>query len=211
MDVNQGSQKRSGLVIAGLVLGIIGVLLSALPIINNFAALLGLLAVIFGVVGIVQSRKGRQGGGMAITSLILGVVTIAVVLISQQMYGQALDEAGKAVNESVDNATGKNTDRLLESDVSVDIGAFSAETGEFGIVTTKLPVNVKNKANEKKSYTVKVEAVDASGTRIADDTVYVNDLGAGQSQAAEAFKYVETDKVEALKTATFKVATVSQL
>lgn len=33
--------KKSGLITAGLVIGIIGLVLSAVPIINNFAAILG--------------------------------------------------------------------------------------------------------------------------------------------------------------------------
>ena len=48
--------KKSGLITAGLVIGIIGLVLSAVPIINNFAAILGVLAIIFGIVGIGYSK-----------------------------------------------------------------------------------------------------------------------------------------------------------
>ena len=59
--------------------------------------------------------------------------------------------------------------------------------------------------SDKKSFSIQIEAVDTSGNRILDDTVYANDLGAGQSQDFEAFKLVSSDKIEALKSATFKI------
>ena len=44
------------------------------------------------------------------------------------------------------------------------------------ITKTTLPVTAENKADEKKTYYIEMEAVDEKGTRIAQDTVYVNDL-----------------------------------
>ena len=41
--MGRNEQKKSGLITAGLVIGIIGLVLSAVPIINNFAAILGVL------------------------------------------------------------------------------------------------------------------------------------------------------------------------
>lgn len=64
--------KKSGLITAGLVIGIIGLVLSAVPIINNFAAILGVLAIIFGIVGIVGAKKRDGAGrGMSIAVLII--------------------------------------------------------------------------------------------------------------------------------------------
>ena len=73
--MNRGENKRSGLAIAGLVLGIIGLVISAVPIINNFAAILGVLAVIFGIISAVGAKKrGGAGRGMAIAGLVIGLV-----------------------------------------------------------------------------------------------------------------------------------------
>lgn len=193
--------------VAGLILGIIAVLLSAVPIINNFALLLAVFAFIFGIVGVMKTKgKKRKGRGMSVTSVVLAVVAVVVVLASQAMYGAALNEVGKGL----DKATGNQTEELLKTDVSVTIGAFSGTTGDYGLVTTALPVTITNKNADKKSYSVKIEALDSAGTRIADDTQYANDLGAGQSQEVKFFQYVQSDQVEALKAATFKVVTVSQ-
>lgn len=205
--MDQKSDKRSGIITAGFVLGIIGVVLSAIPIINNFAAVLGLLALIFGIVGIAQTRRSaRSGRGLAITSLILGIVTIGIVIISQMIYSAALD----TVSKSIDKSTGNSTSELLNKDVTVTFGDFTATTDQYGLTTTKLPVTVMNKDSDKKSYSIQIEGTDASGARIDDDTLTVNDLGAKQSQELTAFEFVDSAKVTPLKTASFKVVSVSQ-
>lgn len=204
--------KLSASALTGLILGIIGILLSAVPIINNFAAILGLAALVLGIVGIVGTKKGkRRGKGMAIAAVILAVLTLIIVFASQALYSSAINSASEEFNKSMDKATGEATSEILGKDLDVTLGTFSAVEGEYGLVTTKLPVKVSNKLSEAKSFTIKVEAVNAEGTRVAEDTVYVDKLGAGQSQELEAFKYVESGKVDALKTATFKVATVSEM
>lgn len=53
-------QSKSGMAIAGFVLGIIALLTSFLPIINNFSFFLAILGMIFGIVGMVVSRKARK-------------------------------------------------------------------------------------------------------------------------------------------------------
>lgn len=49
-DNKEVMSKSSGFATAGLVLGIIGVCTSFIPIINNLSFVLGVLAIIFGVV-----------------------------------------------------------------------------------------------------------------------------------------------------------------
>jgi flagellar basal body-associated protein FliL len=73
----QLAPPTSGMAVASLVLGIVGVLggwcTFAVPCI---------LAVIFGYVGLGQTRSGaRRGRGMAIAGLVLGVVPMAVLVV----------------------------------------------------------------------------------------------------------------------------------
>ena len=204
-------KNKSGLVTAGLVLGIIGVLLSAVPIINNFAAILGVLAAIFGLVGVLQSREGKRSGrGISITVLILGIVTVGIVIASQAMYSATIDSVGKSVGDSIDKSSGNKTDELLKTDVDVTLAVFVAEDQGYGMFNTSLEVTTKNKTTEKHSFTVKVEALDETGARIADDTLYVNDLAAGQSQKDKAFTYVDSALVPKLQVAKFKVYSVGE-
>ena len=80
--------------VAGLVLGIIALLTSAVPIVNNFSFVLGLLGAVFAVVGIVAAVRGtRTGKGLAIAGLVVSVASIVVVLATQSLYSAAVDEA----------------------------------------------------------------------------------------------------------------------
>lgn len=53
--------------ITGFVLSIIAVLISWVPIVNNFAAILGAIALPFAIAGIVVTR--RKGKSVAVASL----------------------------------------------------------------------------------------------------------------------------------------------
>jgi hypothetical protein len=79
---------KSGLATAGMVLGIIGIVLSFIPIINNFAFVLGILALIFGIVPLVKKRSL----GKSITAIVLGALTIIITLVMQAAFSKALDE-----------------------------------------------------------------------------------------------------------------------
>lgn len=66
-------QKKNGMGIAALVLGILSL---ALAIFGGFpGVILGVLAIIFGAVGMSRAKKGRATNrGMAIAGLVLGVL-----------------------------------------------------------------------------------------------------------------------------------------
>jgi hypothetical protein len=149
-----------------------------------------------------------------VATIILSIVAGGIVIASQSFYGKVAEDVSNSVTESVNDSNGTNTDKLLETSVDVTLSKFvfnpGAEADYSYDDTTELPVAIKNKSSEKTSYTVKIEAVDASGTRIADDTAYITDLNPGQSISEKAFEYVDSSKLEALKTATFKILEVSK-
>lgn len=196
--------QSNGLATVSLVLGIIGVVLSFIPIINNGAFVLGVIAVIFGIIGLV--KKG--GKGKAIAGLILGILAIVITLGMQSSASKAIDKATGDLDKTTNDMSGENTEDILKKDVQVDIGAFTADTDEYGITTTALPVKVTNISDKKHSFNIHLECVDASGNRIKDDYVTVSDLAAGQSIDEKAFGYVEDDKLDAVKGGTFKIAEV---
>ena len=80
---------------------------------------------------------------------------------------------------------------------------------KYGLVTSKLTASVTNKATEKKSYSITVEAIDANGSRIMIDYIYANDLDVNQSANYDIFKSISSDQVDSMKNATFKVSEVS--
>ena len=209
------TERKSGLAIAGFIIAILAILGSAIPIFNNVSFFFAVVSLIFGIIGLVAIRKGKRvGQGLAIATIILSVVTFIVVVATQSFYGHVANEVSNSVNESVNDFDGTNTDKLLKNNVDVTLGTFVFNAGAEASYSyddiTELPVTIKNKASEKASYTVKIEAIDTSGTRIAEDTIYASDLNAGQSVSEKAFKYIEEGKLEAIKTATFKVLEVSK-
>jgi hypothetical protein len=66
-------QDGNGLAIAGLVCGIVGLLL--------FPIILGPLALIFGGVGLSKANRGAKHKGMAIAALVLGVVDLVLMAV----------------------------------------------------------------------------------------------------------------------------------
>lgn len=209
------TERKSGFAIAGFIIAILAILGSWMPILNNVSFFFAIISLIFGVIGFVAIKKGKRvGQGLAVATIILSIVTFGVVLATQSFYGKVVNDAGNSVKESLNDFNGTNTDKLLATSVDVTLGKFvfnpGAEAKYSYDDTTELPVTIKNKSSKKASYSVKIEAVDASGNRIADDTVYVSDLTPGQSMSEKAFTYVASDKLEALKTATFKILEVTK-
>ena len=72
-------QKGKGFSIAALVLGIVGICVSFIPIVNSIAYILGLFAIIFAVIALAE----KAGTKSAIISIVLGVLAIAITLVMQ--------------------------------------------------------------------------------------------------------------------------------
>lgn len=194
-------KKKSGFATAGLVLGIIGLCTSFIPIINNVSFILGLIGMIFGIVSLIK----KASRGQAIAGVILCILAMVITINSQQVLSDSLNE----VSSNLDKATGSSTEEVLANDTNVELGDFEVTKGNYGITNTKLTVKVTNKTAEKKSFSFHIEAVDGSGTRINEDYVYANDLGAGQSQNFDIFTLVSSDKIDSMKNATFKIIEAS--
>lgn len=197
---NNGQTEKSGLCTAGLVLGIIGVCTSFVPIINNLSFIMGVLAVIFGLVSIKKAGKGKK-----IATIVLGVLAIMITLNAQKTLSDSLDD----ISKDLDTATGKNTEQVLGTSVDVVLGNFEVTKKQYGINETKLPVKVTNKTNETKSFSIQIEAVSQDGTRITTDYIYANNLTAGQSQEFKVFEYVQSENLEKMKNAKFNIVEVS--
>ncbi len=206
------NKPRSGFAIAALVLGIVAAATSFMPIINNASFFIALIGFILAIVAIAGIRKGRNSGkGLAVAGLVLSIVAGLLVLGTQAFYSAVLDEAVDQSTQQLNKMTGDATDDILGVDVEVTIGDYSISKDQYGLVKSDLPVTVKNLLNEPSSFWINIEAVDANGSRINDDTVIVNDLGAGQSTKLDAFAFVSSDDYEAMKNASFNIISVSEM
>ena len=197
---NNEQTEKSGLCTAGLVLGIIGACTSFVPIINNLSFIMGVLAVIFGLVSIKKAGKGKM-----IATIVLGVLAIMITLNAQKTLSDSLND----ISKDLDTATGKNTEQVLGTSVDVVLGNFEVTKKQYGINETKLPVKVTNKTTATKSFSIQIEAVSQDGTRITTDYIYANNLTAGQSQEFKVFEYVQSEILEKMKNAKFNIVEVS--
>lgn len=184
--------------IAALILGIIGFLVS-FTIFQDLSIILSILALVIGIIALVK----KKSKGMAIAAIVLAALGL-VIVFTQDSPTDSLDETSK-------NLGGENTEKILKNDIDVKLGEFQVTTDEYGLSDTKLVVTVTNKNKEKASYDIKIEAVDADGKRIMEDSVYADSLAKGQTQDFEIFNFVDSEKIEAMKSATFKIVEVSKM
>jgi hypothetical protein len=151
--------------------------------------------------------KKRNTG--VIIAVICGVVAIVIaffVVIAPILF---FDKMTSNVDELMSNSSGGNTEQILDDELDVDFGAFTRDRTYSSLTVGKLPVTVHNKGSERATYNIQIEAVDANGDRIAEDTVYVANLAPSQSVTKDVFTTNSDDYYE-LTEATFKVAGISK-
>lgn len=101
-QVQNKKGSMSGMAVTGLVIGIVALLLSLVPIINNAAFFLAILGVVFAIIGIVGTGAGKKSGrGLAIAGLAISIIAGIAVLGSQAFYSAAIDAAFDEPSETV--------------------------------------------------------------------------------------------------------------
>jgi hypothetical protein len=131
------TKKGAGLAIASMVVGIIALLLSWIPVINNLAAILALVGLGLGIPALISARRGTAGGtGMAITGLVTSVLAIVLVIVTQLLFVKALDEAGVSLEEAIADVEAE-ADPAAEEDVAaapeaVPLGV-PAQVGDYEV------------------------------------------------------------------------------
>lgn len=197
---------RQGPAITSLVLGIIAAVFCLIPIVGMISLLLAPIGFVFGAIAWRGAAKGhRSGKGKAIAGVVLAAVAFAGAIASTVAVASAVDEASNDLNR----AFGNSTEQVLAEDLGVSIGGFKLEDQGFGFKDSSLSVTLTNKSDERQSFDVKIEAVSASGTRIASDSAYVSDLGAGQSDEVALFEFVSDADAAQMENATFRVIEAS--
>ncbi len=126
----------SSMAITGLVLGGVAIVTSFLPIINNVSFFVGILGVIFAIVGIVGTGKGKKRGrGLAIAGLIISILSIIAVLASQAFYSAAIDEALSSTKATPATNTQAAGDQNAASTDGTSDGSNAAGASEVSSTT----------------------------------------------------------------------------
>jgi hypothetical protein len=76
-----GDGNRNGIAVAAMVCGIIAVVIGWVPVLFAIGAVLAILAIIFGIVGLRRARTSGRRRGFAITGLVTGVVGIPIAVV----------------------------------------------------------------------------------------------------------------------------------
>ncbi len=105
----ENSEKKV-LPIITLIIGILALVLSWVPIVNNFAAVLAVVAIILGAIAIIVNRKNKKT--LSIVGTIISVLAFIIVLATQSMYSSAIDDVSKAVNTSMSSSEKEANDKF---------------------------------------------------------------------------------------------------
>lgn len=85
------NQPTSAAAIVGLVLGILAIVTSWIPIVNNLSGILAMVGLVFSIVGVVGTVRGKKGGkGLAVAALVLNVLSLVIVFGLQSAWSAAL-------------------------------------------------------------------------------------------------------------------------
>jgi hypothetical protein len=125
-------QQSKGLAITALVLGILALLSSWFFV----GGALGLIAIVIGIIAVMQASKGKAGGkGMAITGVILGVVSVLITAAVLAFTVWFVNEVGESsFGDLTSCLMDANGDPELEAQCQED---FSSQLeDQFGIPTT---------------------------------------------------------------------------
>jgi hypothetical protein len=119
--------RTNALAISGLVVGGVGLLLSFVPIINNFAAVLAIVGLVLAIVGLVRSRRLGSGKGMSIAAIIVSVLAVVGVVVSQLVYGVILDEVSSELEGASPVQTADAGEQVGEGEGTADDAASGEE------------------------------------------------------------------------------------
>ena len=145
-----------------------------------------------------------------ITEIVLAIILVILsVVFATSLFNNISNNFEYNIPALDDENSEETTDKILEKDVDVSFGEFKVTNNGY-YSETSLDITVKNKAEEQCTYYITIEAVDANGARIDTDMIYADRLGAGQEIYLKAFEYVDQEKLNEFKNATFKVLEINK-
>ena len=186
-------------------------------------AILGFFIPIVGLIlFLIYEEKKPKRAKSAVKGALIGFITeivLAIILVilyvvfAASLFNNIFNNISNDIESNIpaigDVFREETTDKILEKDVDVSFGEFKVTNNGY-YSETSLDITVKNKAEEQCTYYITIEAVDANGARIDTDMIYADRLGAGQEIYLKAFEYVDQEKLNQFKNATFKVLEINK-
>lgn len=157
-----------------------------------------------------KPKRAKSAGKGALIGFITKIVLAIILVILYVVFATSLfNNISNNIPAIGDVFSEETTDKILEKDVDFSFGEFKVTNNGY-YSETSLDITVKNKAEEQCTYYITIEAVDANGARIDTDMIYADRLGARQEIYLKAFEYVDQEKLNQFKNATFKVLEINK-
>lgn len=128
------SLPLSAMGVTSLVMGILALVISWIPIINNITFLFSILGLVFAIVAFVGIKHHKvRGRGLAYAGLITSIVGFAIMLATQSFYGEVLKGVSEAVNDEFSDSSTSDDDSAENQEKSQDTnnGNKDASEGEI--------------------------------------------------------------------------------
>lgn len=161
-----------------------------------------------------KPKRAKSAGKGALIGFITKIVLSIILVILKVVFAATLFtdisnyiESNILANDDVFRE--ETTDEILEKYVDVSFGKFKVTNNGY-FSETSLDITVRNKAEKRCTYYMTIEAVDANGARIETDMIYADRLGAGQEIYLKAFEYIDQEKLNQFKNATFRVLEINK-
>ncbi len=154
-----------------------------------------------------QPRKAKSAGKGAligfITKVVISILLVVLYIVGVfSLVGNISDYTNDNIGTSIFSQ--ESNDDILEKYADVSFGEFKVTSNGY-YNETSLDVTVKNISEKQYTFYITVEAVDKNGARLETDIIYADRLNAGQSISLTAFEYVDEDKIDDFRNASFKV------
>jgi hypothetical protein len=190
---SQPPTKKTGFATAALVLGIIGLVFAFIPIFGIFIAIpLGVLAVIFAVIGLVKKNKGLSIAGLITGALaiLLSIVMFVAVYNVASAVSDAVNQASKSLDSTSgsDNSDAK-TPKTATSDVpSFKDGVLTTSKMKIEITDHKIiqPGQAGNEYGDKPVIAFWYKVTNLSGAKLDPSSAWIMDITAYQDNNADA-------------------------
>ena len=155
-------KKNESIVISliALIIGILAIVLSWVPIVNNLAAIFAIIGLIFGIIAVVINRKNKKTIG--IVAIVVSIISFIIVLATQTFYSAKIDEAFKTSDSSsnISKTTGKATEESKSEAKKEDSGwdeatkTFTGKDGTLKIDKAEKTTDYEGKAAIKVYFTL---------------------------------------------------------
>ena len=200
-QTNNPQKGKSAASIVALVLGIIALVTSFLPIINNLSFVLALVGAVFAVIGLMGVLRGKKGGrGFSIAAVIVNVLAIAIVLGTQSAYSSAIDEATKGTISTEDGSSAAASTSAESATADKHSVADEQMTGDD--YTTTISGTFTNLTDSQLGYvSVSYNLFDADGNQLGTAYANTSNLDAGGTWKFEAVGMYDQAKIASYKLA----------